>query len=93
MIPCDLCNTPTPHSGTKLCDRCWELVRQMEPDIALTFKALDYIKSRDFEIQKEYDFLEGLSDFIYAFDGDAEELAGEVQVRLKQRARIFGLNL
>lgn len=36
LVPCELCSIPTPMSGTKRCDRCWELERRihMDPELA-----------------------------------------------------------
>lgn len=36
LVPCELCSDPTPMSGTKRCDRCWELEGRIEmnPDLA-----------------------------------------------------------
>lgn len=35
-VPCDLCGTPTPMTGTRRCDPCWELERRVEqrPEVA-----------------------------------------------------------
>lgn len=35
-VPCGLCGLPTIMTGTKRCDRCWELERRIEsdPDLA-----------------------------------------------------------
>jgi hypothetical protein len=29
-VPCKTCGTPTPMTGTKLCDPCWELEVRLE---------------------------------------------------------------
>ncbi len=36
-IACKLCGKPTEYSGTKLCDRCWELEHRiyMDPELAI----------------------------------------------------------
>jgi hypothetical protein len=31
-VPCELCGDPTPMTGTKRCDRCWELERRIKSD-------------------------------------------------------------
>lgn len=28
-VPCKTCTTPTPMTGTKLCDACWEVERRL----------------------------------------------------------------
>ncbi len=35
-VPCTLCAAPTDYTGTKLCNRCWELNTRVrnDPDIA-----------------------------------------------------------
>lgn len=35
-VPCRICGTATPMTGTKLCDRCWELDGRIKaaPDLA-----------------------------------------------------------
>jgi len=35
-VPCKWCGVQTPMLGTRLCDRCWELERQvvLRPDLA-----------------------------------------------------------
>lgn len=40
MIDCRLCGEPTVMTGTKLCDRCWELERRIHRDPQLAFKIL-----------------------------------------------------
>ena len=44
MRPCRLCKTPTPHSGTKLCNGCWELESRIHGDPALSRKILDALE-------------------------------------------------
>lgn len=36
MVPCKWCAAPTDMTGTKMCDRCWELERRIrhDPDLA-----------------------------------------------------------
>jgi hypothetical protein len=29
-VPCTYCREPTPMTGTKLCNRCWEVDRSLE---------------------------------------------------------------
>ena len=35
-VPCELCGEQTPMTGTRRCDRCWELERRIHanPDLA-----------------------------------------------------------
>jgi hypothetical protein len=40
MIPCELCSTPTSMTGTKRCDRCWELEGRIMRDPELAAKIL-----------------------------------------------------
>lgn len=39
-VPCGLCGTPTNCTGTKRCDRCWELEHRIEGDPNLALKIL-----------------------------------------------------
>ena len=36
VVLCTICSNPTPYTGTKKCNRCWELDSRirMDPDIA-----------------------------------------------------------
>ena len=36
LVSCEICGTPTAMTGTKRCDRCWELEKRIlrEPDLA-----------------------------------------------------------
>ena len=35
-VPCEICKTPTQMTGTKRCDRCWELESRMHRDPSIT---------------------------------------------------------
>lgn len=37
---CKFCGTATPMTGTRMCDRCWELNRRIGSDPALALKIL-----------------------------------------------------
>ncbi len=39
-VPCELCGDETPMTGTRRCDRCWELERRVEADPELTARVL-----------------------------------------------------
>lgn len=39
--PCTLCGTTTEMTGTRLCDRCWELKHRIEADLDLAQKILN----------------------------------------------------
>lgn len=39
-VPCELCNKPTPMTGSKRCDRCWELERRIQADPAIARKII-----------------------------------------------------
>lgn len=43
-IPCELCGTPTHFTGTKRCDRCWELETRINRDVELAEKIIARIK-------------------------------------------------
>jgi hypothetical protein len=43
VCPCELCDTPTQMTGTKRCNRCWELESRIERDPQLAQKILDRI--------------------------------------------------
>lgn len=45
-VPCGLCGTPTPMTGTKRCDRCWELESRIYGDPVLAQKILDDMKQQ-----------------------------------------------
>jgi len=40
MLTCKFCGDPTPMTGTKCCDRCWELETRIRKDIHLAKKIL-----------------------------------------------------
>lgn len=40
VVPCCLCGKPTSMTGTKLCDRCWELKMRIKADPALAHRIL-----------------------------------------------------
>lgn len=40
LVPCDLCSRPTAMTGTRRCDRCWELESRIHGDIDLARKIL-----------------------------------------------------
>lgn len=43
-VPCRLCSAPTLSTGTKLCDRCWELKGRIRRDPELARKILDDVE-------------------------------------------------
>lgn len=47
-VPCKWCQTPTPMTGTKECNRCWELRTRIEWDPQLANKIM---KSLEVEIK------------------------------------------
>lgn len=44
LIPCELCGKPTTATGTKRCDRCWELESRIRWDVQLAERILHQIK-------------------------------------------------
>lgn len=47
LVPCGLCSRPTTMTGTRRCDRCWELETRIRGDIDLARKILaDYDKEK-----------------------------------------------
>lgn len=47
-VPCGLCGKPTPMTGTKRCDACWELEMRVRADPELTRRILaQYDKEAD----------------------------------------------
>lgn len=40
QVPCELCGTPTPMTGTRRCNRCWELESRVQADPELTLTIL-----------------------------------------------------
>lgn len=67
-VPCDLCGTPTPMTGTRRCDPCWELERRVEqrPEVAKKLvAAMDAVTNPDTTTQlitRLTEALAGLSD-------------------------------
>lgn len=47
-IPCEICKTPTPMLGTKLCDTCWALESQLR-DRSKADKVLEHC-SRPYKV-------------------------------------------
>ena len=45
QVPCGICGDPTRMTGTKRCDRCWELERRIEDDPKLAKLILERIES------------------------------------------------
>lgn len=43
IVACGLCGTATLHTGTKRCDRCWELESRIQGDPELAAKILEDI--------------------------------------------------
>ena len=43
VVPCELCEMPTRMTGTKRCDRCYELESRIQQDPKLARKILDRI--------------------------------------------------
>lgn len=39
-VPCRYCGVPTPMTGTKLCDPCWEVARAVESNPRLARRVL-----------------------------------------------------
>lgn len=39
-VPCRICGNQTPMTGTKLCDRCWELKKRIHADPAIAERIL-----------------------------------------------------
>jgi hypothetical protein len=63
-IPCETCGTPTPFTGTKRCNNCWEVERRL-PDYMKSPKAWDFVRQY---IPKLDDWVNGHPD---AWDYDA----------------------
>lgn len=51
-VPCRLCEKPTSMTGTRLCDRCWELERRIFADPVLAKKILDQLYAEAAQTQK-----------------------------------------
>jgi len=45
-VQCRICGKWTPMTGTKLCDRCWELETRIERDPELARKILEQVDKR-----------------------------------------------
>ena len=41
VVHCKICGKLTDFTGTKLCNRCWELETRIDRDIELTIKILE----------------------------------------------------
>lgn len=41
---CDICGNQTSMTGTKMCDRCWELDRRIRNDFDLAVKIVEAVK-------------------------------------------------
>ncbi len=61
-VPCGLCGRPTPMTGTRRCDWCWELEKRVKMDLELARKVLD-------SIAPQADLLRALSALEIAFSG------------------------
>lgn len=55
-VPCGLCGTPTPMTGTKRCDHCWELEGRIHRSPDLAAQILSAMPSRS-DIGADYDLL------------------------------------
>lgn len=49
-VPCGLCGKPTTSTGTKRCDRCWELERRIQSDPEIALRILTGIYDQGFPI-------------------------------------------
>lgn len=47
IVDCRLCSRATTMSGTKLCDRCWELERQIKSSTELVRRILKQLDGED----------------------------------------------
>lgn len=45
VIDCGLCGRPTTMTGTKRCDRCWELETRIKDDLKLSEIIIEMIKN------------------------------------------------
>ena len=43
-VPCGICGTPTPMTGTKRCDRCYELESRIHSNPALARQILEKLE-------------------------------------------------
>jgi hypothetical protein len=44
-VPCAICTTPTPMTGTRRCDRCWELEGRIERNPTIAREILERVES------------------------------------------------
>ncbi len=44
-VPCRYCETPTPYSGTGMCDRCWELEHRISTDPEIAARILEAVRA------------------------------------------------
>ena len=72
-VPCETCGTPTPFTGTRRCNNCWEVERRM-PDYMKSPKGWDFVRQY---IPKLDDWVDGHPD---AWDYDAVLRENEVNV-------------
>ena len=72
-VPCETCGTPTPFTGTRRCNNCWEVERRL-PDYTKSPKAWDFVRQH---IPKLDDWVDGHPD---AWDYDAVLRENEVIV-------------
>jgi hypothetical protein len=72
-VPCETCGTPTPFTGTRRCNNCWEVERRL-PDYMNSPKGWDFVRQY---IPKLDDWVDGHPD---AWDHDAVLLENEVIV-------------
>ena len=63
-VPCETCGTPTPFTGTRRCNNCWEVERRL-PDYMKSPKGWDFVRQH---IPKLDDWADGHPD---AWDYDA----------------------
>ena len=46
LVPCELCGKPTAMTGTKRCDRCWELETRIRMDMELAKKIIVRLEAK-----------------------------------------------
>jgi len=46
-VPCRICGDPTHFTGTRLCNRCWELERRIRMDPAIAKKILEALQAAE----------------------------------------------
>lgn len=44
IVGCSVCKNPTRMTGTRLCDRCWELVTRIKHDLRLAEKIIKMVE-------------------------------------------------